>query len=220
MASIERRLELEEEEMIMDPPEGCAASPVNGRDRMEWVAAVVGPADTPYSDGIFYITIKIPKGYPLQPPVVRFNTKIYHANISARTGSVCADALQSWSPASTLKKVLAAIVSLLRSPNVDLDASKLTAGDILACSSDIAQQFKSDRAKHDELARAFTKQFAMPGNEYASLCCLPTTWTPLTLLTKTQHSHDSSVFEFGLPPGMVSLDLPVCACLLVSGLHV
>ena len=50
--------------------------------------------------------------------------------------------------------------------------------------------------------------------EYASTCFFPTAWTPVPLLRVTQHNHDTSVFEFGLPEGR-KLDLPVCACLLL-----
>ena len=51
--------------------------------------------------------------------------------------------------------------------------------------------------------------------EYASSCCLPTSWVELPLLTVRQHNHDSTIFRFGLPEGRNSLDLPVCACLLL-----
>jgi ubiquitin-conjugating enzyme E2 D/E len=163
--SIKKRLELEEKAMIMNPPESCAASPVDGRDRMKWRAAIVGPKGTPYEDGIFYITIRIPKDYPKRPPVLQFDTKIYHANISAKTGRVCVDILKTWSSKSTLQDVLAAIVSLLKRPNVNVDAGKMTAGDVLAYSPEIATQFKDDRATHDEKARECTERFATLDNK-------------------------------------------------------
>lgn len=50
--------------------------------------------------------------------------------------------------------------------------------------------------------------------EYASTCFLPTSWLPLPLIARTKASHDSSFYDFWLPPGR-SLDLPVCGCLLV-----
>jgi len=52
--------------------------------------------------------------------------------------------------------------------------------------------------------------------EYASSCYFPTSWQDSRLLGKKQYSHDSYVFTFELPQGR-SLDLPVCACLLVRG---
>ena len=51
---------------------------------------------------------------------------------------------------------------------------------------------------------------------YASSCALPCDrWTPLPLKRVTPYNHDTSVFEFGLPPGAARLDLPVCGCLLL-----
>jgi len=50
--------------------------------------------------------------------------------------------------------------------------------------------------------------------EYASTCYLPTTWLELPLLEKREVNHDSTVYAFGLPEGQ-SLNLPVCACILM-----
>ena len=33
-------------------------------------AVMVGPADTPYHDGLFFFDIKLPKDYPAAPPQV------------------------------------------------------------------------------------------------------------------------------------------------------
>ena len=52
--------------------------------------------------------------------------------------------------------------------------------------------------------------------EYCSPCVLPTDWAEAPLLRKKRYSHDSSTFTFGLPPGQ-SLNLPVCACVLMRG---
>ena len=55
---------------------------------------------------------------------------------------------------------------------------------------------------------------------YASSCALPCDrWTPLPLKRVTPYNHDTSLFEFGLPPGAARLDLPVCGCLLQMGEH-
>ena len=50
--------------------------------------------------------------------------------------------------------------------------------------------------------------------EYASTCFLPTTWMELPLVEKREVNHDSTVYAFGLPEGQ-SLQLPVCACILM-----
>ena len=44
-----------------------------------------GPPDTPYEGGKYYVDIKIPSEYPFQPPTMRFETKIWHPNVSSVT---------------------------------------------------------------------------------------------------------------------------------------
>ena len=51
--------------------------------------------------------------------------------------------------------------------------------------------------------------------EYASSCCIPTTWKEYILTGVTPYNHDCSIFEFGLEPGQ-SLNLPVCGCILMA----
>ena len=51
--------------------------------------------------------------------------------------------------------------------------------------------------------------------EYASSCCIPSTWKEYILIGVTPYNHDCSIFEFGLEPGQ-SLNLPVCACVLLE----
>ncbi|KAL1527974.1 hypothetical protein AB1Y20_009345 [Prymnesium parvum] len=50
--------------------------------------------------------------------------------------------------------------------------------------------------------------------EYASSCFLPTTWMELPLIGKVEVTYDSTLYTFELPEGK-SLNLPVCACILM-----
>ncbi|MEQ2208454.1 hypothetical protein XENOCAPTIV_000621 [Xenoophorus captivus] len=69
----------------------------------------MGPNDSPYQSGVFFLTIHFPTDYPFKPPKVAFTTRIYHPNINSN-GSICLDILRSqWSPALTISKV--AVVS-------------------------------------------------------------------------------------------------------------
>ena len=69
-------------------------------------ATIMGPGDSPYSGGVFFVMIQFPPDYPFKPPKVQFQTKVYHPNVNSQ-GSICLDILkEQWSPALTISKVL------------------------------------------------------------------------------------------------------------------
>ncbi|KAL2063989.1 hypothetical protein VTL71DRAFT_4483 [Oculimacula yallundae] len=109
----------------------------------EILASIEGPPDTPYEGGVFWITVKLSDSDSFGPPLMRFQTKIYHPNISSQ-GNICADYGEKWNEflsAGERKKpynsnmswnagrstdirwslgaILTALCGLLASPNVD-----------------------------------------------------------------------------------------------------
>lgn len=44
-----------------------------------------GPPDTPYEGGTYFVDIRIPSEYPFRPPLMRFDTKLWHPNVSSQT---------------------------------------------------------------------------------------------------------------------------------------
>ncbi|KAM7102278.1 ubiquitin-conjugating enzyme E2 D1 isoform 1-T1 [Ciconia maguari] len=128
-----KRIQKELSDLQRDPPAHCSAGPV-GDDLFHWQATIMGPPDSAYQGGVFFLTVHFPTDYPFKPPKIAFTTKIYHPNINSN-GSICLDILRSqWSPALTVSKVLLSICSLLCDPNPD---------DPLV--PDIAQIYKSDK---------------------------------------------------------------------------
>ncbi|XP_054455673.1 ubiquitin-conjugating enzyme E2-17 kDa-like [Anoplopoma fimbria] len=144
-----KRIKKELQDLGKDPPASCSAGPV-GDDLFHWQATIMGPNDSPYHGGIFFLSYHFPTDYPFKPPKLSFTTKIYHPNINSN-GSICLDILRSqWSPALTVSKVLLSICSLLCDPNPD---------DPLV--PDIAHIYKSDRPRYNELAKEWTRKYAM-----------------------------------------------------------
>ena len=145
-----KRIERELIEIRRDPPVNCSAGPDgDGVNLFEWRATIMGPCDSPYQGGVFFLSVRFPQQYPFKPPAFKFLTKIYHPNINAN-GNICLDILkENWSPALTISKVLLSICSLLCDPNPN---------DPLVV--DIAQQYKSSYPNYELTAGEWTRKYA------------------------------------------------------------
>ncbi|KAA8625232.1 Ubiquitin-protein ligase [Pyrenophora tritici-repentis] len=59
----------------------------NGDDLTHLRGQFLGPPDTPYEGATYFVDIKIPSEYPFRPPIMKFETKIWHPNVSSQTVS-------------------------------------------------------------------------------------------------------------------------------------
>ena len=144
-----KRIVKELKEFERDPPIGCSGGVVNKNDIYKWYATIIGPTDSPYSGGIFKLSIDIPDNYPFKPPKIKFITPIMHPNINSH-GSICLDILnKNWSPVLTISKMLLSISSLLTDPNPDDPLDKT-----------VADLYIKNREKFNKLARNHTLSYA------------------------------------------------------------
>eukprot|EP01056_Protomagalhaensia_sp_Gyna25_P003593 Protomagalhaensia_sp_Gyna_25__3592@NODE_3229_length_669_cov_246_077778_g2707_i0_p1_GENE_NODE_3229_length_669_cov_246_077778_g2707_i0NODE_3229_length_669_cov_246_077778_g2707_i0_p1_ORF_typecomplete_len154_score21_90UQ_con/PF00179_26/8_6e49ProkE2_B/PF14461_6/7_2e09RWD/PF05773_22/0_015UEV/PF05743_13/0_057_NODE_3229_length_669_cov_246_077778_g2707_i050511 len=148
MAAIPKRINKEIHDLKHDCPPGIEAEPDSHNQRYFRIK-VEGPQGTVYEGGIYKLELFLPESYPMEPPKVRFLTKIYHPNID-KLGRICLDVLKDkWSPALQVRTVLLSIQALLSAPEPSdpLDAS-------------IANHFLSDRASAERTAREWNERYA------------------------------------------------------------
>ena len=121
-------------------------------DIRHWKGKIKGPIDTCYAGGVFEIDIVIPNDYPFKPPKMKFDTKIWHPNISSVTGAICLDILKNeWTPALTIRTALISLQALMCEPvpNDPQDAV-------------VAKQYMSDINAFNAKAKEWVKEYANP----------------------------------------------------------
>lgn len=81
---------------------------------------------------------------------MRFETPIWHPNISSQTGAICLDILKDeWSPALTLRTALISLQALLCAPEPDDPQD-----------AQVASQYKNDIRTFETTAREWTERHA------------------------------------------------------------
>ncbi|KAK6836062.1 ubiquitin conjugating enzyme [Apiospora arundinis] len=112
-----RRIAKELADIKADASSKITAEAAESSDLTHLKASIPGPPGTPYEGGSFIVDVRIPTEYPFRPPVMKFDTKVWHPNISSQTGAICLDTLSTaWSPVLTIKSSLLSLQSLLESP--------------------------------------------------------------------------------------------------------
>lgn len=149
-----KRLMKELQTFAKEPMDGIHIFPCN-TDVRSWRALLQGPPGSPFEGGTFELVIRASDHYPLKPPVVTFQTPIYHCNVSER-GDVCLDILRdSWSPALTIPQVLLAIRTFIENPN-PLDSMRSSIADL----TQAYIHSKGTDTRYFDAARAHTLQHA------------------------------------------------------------
>jgi ubiquitin-conjugating enzyme (huntingtin interacting protein 2) len=83
-----RRIAKELADIHADAHSQITAEPIGGQDDVTHLQGIFpGPPDTPYEGGTYKVDIKIPTDYPFGPPLMKFETKVWHPNVSSQTVS-------------------------------------------------------------------------------------------------------------------------------------
>jgi len=104
----------------------------------EWEVMLMLSDDIPlYGTGCFRALLTFPKDYPLNPPKMKFETKIWHPNIYWPSGEVCISILHApgedgtgyelaserWSPIQSPTSILLSVIVMLSNPNSESPAN-------------------------------------------------------------------------------------------------
>ncbi|WP_372821318.1 ubiquitin-conjugating enzyme E2 [Pseudomonas parafulva] len=135
------------QEIQNNPIAGVTVSE-GGNDVFEWIVTISGPEDTPYAGGDFYLKFSFPIDYRFRPPVVTFISKIYHPNVDVN-GRFLIKNLEGWSPDTTARSLICAIISVLKTPELEN-----------ALSPKIAEVYRESREVYQQNAREWTAKYA------------------------------------------------------------
>ena len=119
------------------------------KDIFHWKITLIGPIDTPYAGGMFFLTADFSENYPKVKPEVRFVNKIYHLNVSPSNGHICISTLNNWVEKTPMVDVISAIFALFYDQNPDSPYS-----------GQMAREYVTNRNEFNRKAREWTQKYA------------------------------------------------------------
>jgi len=146
------RLQKELKDIMQGAEDSGVSAEVVGDDMTHWKGTLKGPEGTPYDGGVFVVDIRLDSDYPYNPPKMKFDTKVWHPNVSSQTGAICLDILKKeWSPALTIRTTLHSLQALLCAPEPDDPQD-----------GEVANMYKSNLELFNQTAKQWTEMYAVP----------------------------------------------------------
>ena len=145
------------------PPIGCSVALFDEDNIYRWRVTLLGPQDTYYRGGLFFLEIIFPEDYPNKATKINFITPIYHPNVNNRKssddyislGQVSFNAINNWKPSSKIKEIIIKLYAIFYFPNIDLSYS-----------SEITNEYKYNRDLYEKKVIYFTNKYANTSNTF------------------------------------------------------
>ena len=137
---------------------GCTFGLFNEDDFYRWRVTFLGPKDSLYKGGLFYLELKFPKDYPNNSPQINFLTPIFHPNVCPyknSLGLVCHNFIKNWNPSYTVGFILTKLYALFYQVNPESAFDK-----------EIANEYLFNRPLYESKVIFFTKKYANPISSY------------------------------------------------------
>ena len=110
----------------------------------KWQISLLGPSETPYEGGVFFLEAEFPDNYPTGGPKIKFLTKIFHCNVF--DWGICISTLNHWVP-TPMDKVIADIFQLFYVNNPDNNGQP-------------SQEYKNNRPLFEKHCREWVQLYA------------------------------------------------------------
>ena len=137
---------------------GCTFGLFNEDDFYRWRVTFLGPKDSLYKGGMFWLELIFPKDYPNNPPQINFLTPIFHPNVCPyknSLGLVCHNFIKNWNPSYTVGFILTKLYALFYQVNPESAFDK-----------EIANEYLFNRPLYESKVIFFTKKYANPASGY------------------------------------------------------
>jgi len=156
------------EDNCWSPTDMSTIYAVHPTDLDRWTVWLAGPAEGPYSAGVWELSVTFPPEYPYRPPTIFFVTPIYHPFVCQTSGKVAwlLDE-KTWSPALQMRVILYSLHSMLVDVKADAFEPCWSENKLM---QSMIQQLASDRADFDRVARKWTQAHAVGASHFLRRC--------------------------------------------------
>lgn len=160
-----KRLAKEWKRMQDDGPFQLGYTMIPTNDSLsEWQVTMTPGEHSYYAGGTFTAKLIVSSNYPYEMPEVRFETPIYHPNISGN-GAIVHFVEGEWTNVMTLESVVLNLIALMNEPNTvgQVDEPNVE----LLFRAEVAKQWDTDRETFAAHAQEWVQKYAIPSNSQA-----------------------------------------------------